>query len=294
MVPALGNKVEWHFRHKHDDIGHCSEETYLHRLAKRLFVNAYRKALKDGTAYYLRQKNSEQCSIWKNIFGFICEQSPSLQKFDLTSSFDRIQEEVAADGFIADVLLYSSNTDSKLLIEMKVSHGCTPEKLASGLRIIEIEINSEASMDAFGSGLDTSDNRLSTYNFKPLLPEELPCRFDCGRKLRAFHVFRNGEVYPQFAHPSDVARTKELTDTVYTQLVHHGSQGILPNEGHGIDIYEESIKAFLLGLNVRNCTICNHSALFINDTDEAFCKKRKTRVPNNEAISCEIFQPGEK
>ena len=95
------------------------------------------------------------------------------QDFDLKKHYDKCKEETSHGGFVADLLLASSeNPDRKpVFIEIWVTHECGQKKIDSGLRIIEIKIDSEEDIDAIVSSrniVESDDglNKNRFYNFK--------------------------------------------------------------------------------------------------------------------------------
>lgn len=69
-----------------------------------------------------------------------------MHTIDLKKKYDTCQIEGVYNGFRADVLLTNSQKPDRppVFLEVSVSHDCTPEKLESGLHIIEIKVKNEA------------------------------------------------------------------------------------------------------------------------------------------------------
>lgn len=142
MIPKMGNKNAWHFAHKGND-DNCNSETYLHKLAKRLI----REKFESPEPLKIRYNRYGKCSGVNNCpfcDDFYCQVSKD-SDYDLKDYYDTCQEEAPIKGYIADLLLSSSKHSEwdPVLIEIHVSHKSTDEKLNSGLKIIEIKINSE-------------------------------------------------------------------------------------------------------------------------------------------------------
>ena len=51
LIPILGEIKEHHFRHKVIVENNCSQETYLHKLAKNKFYETYDKCLKSNRSW---------------------------------------------------------------------------------------------------------------------------------------------------------------------------------------------------------------------------------------------------
>ena len=144
MVPVLCKDKTDHFRHKVNDL--CNPETYLHNLAKKYLAKQFQIQKKFEVSYYASNEcpKKESCQLfsrfqWKECSGI------QLHTVDLKEQYDTCQIEGVYNGYRADVLLTNSQNPETppIFLEVSVSHDCTPEKLESGLRIIEMKIHSE-------------------------------------------------------------------------------------------------------------------------------------------------------
>lgn len=143
MTPHMGKIRRWHFVHK--NAANCSYESYLHKLAKVRIREAFLYSEKFNLSYNAAAicsmscpyKNSPKCSGEKKV------------EFNLRKFYDICELEATYHNFRADLLLSSSEVLSRppILIEIKVTHGCTEEKIKDGTRIIEIPISSESQID---------------------------------------------------------------------------------------------------------------------------------------------------
>ena len=145
MVPVLCKEKEPHFRHKVNDL--CNPETYLHNLAKKYLAKQFESQPKFEVSYYATNEcpHKDSCQLFKQFQWKECS-GTTLHIFDLKKKYDTCQIEGVYDGYRADVLLTSSKNPDlpPIFLEVSVSHDCTPEKLESGNRIIEMKIRSEA------------------------------------------------------------------------------------------------------------------------------------------------------
>jgi competence CoiA-like predicted nuclease len=130
MIAKTGEIKEWHFAHK--NIANCSGEGYLHKLAKRVFFE---------------NKSMQIISYKEFIFPMLND-----SKGNLADVFDIWEYEKTIDKYRADILLSSSKHDYKVMIEIKVSHGLSNEKLSSGIPIIEINIQNQEDIENLKSG----------------------------------------------------------------------------------------------------------------------------------------------
>ena len=145
MVPVLCKDKTDHFRHKVNDL--CNPETYLHNLAKKYLAKQFESQPKFEVSYYATNEcpHKDSCQLFKQFQWKECS-GTTLHTFDLKEKYDTCQIEGVYDGYRADVLLTNSKNPDlpPIFLEVSVSHDCTPEKLESGNRIIEMKIRSEA------------------------------------------------------------------------------------------------------------------------------------------------------
>lgn len=143
MRAVMGDEKDWHFRHKTNN-PNCNTESYLHRLAKDLLKKKFDNEEAFNIAYYVKERcplidscphHSEKCyRIYKNII-------------NLKELYDTCEEE-KTDGeapYRGDIKLSNkSNYKTKpLFVEISYTHDCKPEKIESGIQIIEIKVNEE-------------------------------------------------------------------------------------------------------------------------------------------------------
>ena len=174
LIANLPISKSKYFSHKSSD--QCSFETYLHSLAKHSFFQEYQDALNSGTPFFLEVRQQAECNRHQQNLGQTCSTS-IVRPFDLTSVYKYIGIETEHDGFRPDVLL-TSDTAPPLFVEIAVTHKCSLEKIASGIRILEIQINSEEDLSMITQHrIRAEGHNISTYNFKrksgdvPLLVE---------------------------------------------------------------------------------------------------------------------------
>jgi hypothetical protein len=182
LRPVLGKIRQKHFRHKFQQA--CSLETYLHRIGKKLFIEKYNECLAFGSPYTIEFKIPVFCNS--------CQYGPcpdsKIITYDLTAEFKLINEE-KRDGNLRPDILLESELGEKIYIEIAVNHFSSEEKISSGNRIIEFEIQQEEDLEIFKKEkLDASGDKIRAYNFN-LQPEEVPLQNSC----RNFHLHRRGK-----------------------------------------------------------------------------------------------------
>jgi len=153
MEPALGNTNAHHFRHKHSRDVECSRETYLHEAAKHAVAEAFGDAVAAGNPFLMSRERPKVCRRHEVEFIRKCTLTPMREDFDLTRHLAVAHVEKGIGGFVADVLLESSDGSTQLLVEIEVTHSCEPQKIASGLKIIETKVESEEDIAGLRRGL---------------------------------------------------------------------------------------------------------------------------------------------
>lgn len=148
MIPHQGvkRKHRWHFAHKSDVERTCSYETYLHQIAKIKI----RKMFYDSKCFNITFSAPCICNVTDCPLNM---QEPckwrKTKTVDLKKYYDQCQLEKPIDGFIADLALTNSAFPNRppVLIEIYVTHKSTNEKINSGIRIIEIKLQSEDELE---------------------------------------------------------------------------------------------------------------------------------------------------
>ena len=133
-----------HFTHKINR--KCNYETYLHSLSKNLIKSTF-----DNTNDFLLDYTVTESCERENcpLRSYSCNKENSSGKINIKDWYDicELEKEVKGENgqsYVADILLSCSYSNRPpLLLEIHVTHECTDEKKKSGLRIVEIDINSE-------------------------------------------------------------------------------------------------------------------------------------------------------
>jgi hypothetical protein len=282
MVARYYRAKRNHFAHL--AAGNCAPEGYLHRLAKLTFAETYRACLANGEPFYIRRWIDGTCNHFSEQYGFTC--SKRVRRFvELTRYFDRVEVEAPNKGFRADVLLSSSHRPEVLMIEIAVTHECEPEKLACGVRIIEVRIKSEEDARSFvNKRISARSLDVRFHNFvEPTGPTDI-CGGACGRKLRIFRVYASGKSVMLEKTPPEHA-------ALHRQSVVH--EGVSPSGEHakiGYLFRDHVRAAYFAGVPVVNCFLCRFHG---SGGGEAaiFCKLFKEPVQSNNAVDCGHYRP---
>ena len=167
MIAKQGKIRKWHFAHKVLS-ENCTYETYLHALAKIKIRNWFYQSDK----ILINLDTLHQCSEihncqWANPdLLYDCEKH-AFQTFDLKNYFNSCTIEQTYKNFRADLFLYNNQIKrDPIFIEICVKHPCEQEKINSGLRIIELIIESEDDIEQIINSPIEENDHIRLYNFK--------------------------------------------------------------------------------------------------------------------------------
>lgn len=199
LTPKMGLIRERHFAHKADVS--CTEhprETYLHQLAKLRFYDSFVQHRQEGKPFLLELEQSIPCGgdyhVLPRMSDYVCRlERQAKRRFNLLDHYDELDFENRFGDFTPDLLLKSSQHQDVILIEIKVSHGCSQKKIDSGFKILEYQIRSEADIDRLCQGLLTDeDPALTLYNFRRQTAKDQTC--PCHKTpVYLFTLFKSGK-----------------------------------------------------------------------------------------------------
>lgn len=297
MTPRLGYVRAHHFAHGKDD-GPCSEETYLHKLGKYLIKRNFDESRKFEIAFYIdvKCKDIANC-IFSNKEECL---SQELITHNLKDFYDTCEEEKGVKGFVADLLLSNSTKPERkpVLIEIQVSHKSSPQKIDSGLRIIEIPIKTEDDiMNILSSGIKESIDfkrgftldkepigYAKFYNFKRDTISDSPLN---KRTVQKFYLFKSGKAYIKYKSCSEAIK-KDNDKAIFEACFNSSNFGMWAQYEFGY------LAARQNGLIFHTCNFCKYYKEDRFGLDTYLCcmyKKFGTpQYPNpNEAIGCKYF-----
>lgn len=220
LVPRKGEIRQHHFAHKSNP-DNCSFETYLHKLTKYFIRTLFEEKQK---LIAVREPNMHPCDRMHECQFFDKEKGFYLcyQKEDNIINlldFDECVEEEPIKGlndpekeFVADLLFKSKNLEP-ILVEIYVEHKCEPEKITSGLRIIEIKIINEDDIEKLLSGNLNTCPEVNFYGFEK---EESPTDQVIGKEI--WHGIEKNGTYNEHTvnckeafHPDDEASWEKFS-----------------------------------------------------------------------------------
>lgn len=273
LTPALGKVIAHHFKHKKDANSSlntvCNYETYIHKLAKNVVADAFNNAVRNNRPFNLVRRQDAVCTQNSHINGFDCKRKAKLKTHDLTKWFEKAEVEKGVDGFIADVLL--SGKRGEMLIEIKVTHPCSEEKINSGLRIVEIEVTDEKEVKELRKGIVSARANAKEYNLKKEATISVnKCPTRCNRSHYALIAYKSGkhiakkmsqyDINKRF-HSDKFAKIKvyedndDLPEIIWDNA--NDIQTVTTRDRAGLVAFAE----FALDFELKNCFNCKHSAL---------------------------------
>ncbi len=288
LTPKKGNKNAHHFAHKAED--NCNYESYLHKISKLLFAESYIHCLENGKPFYLSYDQQRECTTCAGI-DFLpesCELKPAKKNFDLTKFFDLVSIEKGINGFVADILLHSTNSDEVILIEFAVTHKCEENKIQSGLRIIEFQIEDENDLSFLNY------NKISTklciyeihnFQFNSKREKIIPIE-KCDKLFETFVIYKGGNAIKKEMRPRNLNMFSKNKNYLYLNNL-----DITPEpDSKNFNLLVKA--ASTSGVKTKNCFACRFSVKNENDFQihHIWCKKHKAEVANsNHGNSCSKF-----
>lgn len=280
-----GTKKVKHF--SHTPKAKCSNESYLHILAKQRFCAWFNSS--STTEVKLKPRPLTICSYKDNhpltdkpcpfYEDYSCSEIVEVtdeQDINLKDFFAEAREEVSyhKDGklFRTDVLLrrkdkdYIDDDNKVIFIEFCVSHKCEEAKINSGIRIIEFIIESEEDIDRIISNTISEGDKTKFFNFN--FPKEFkaPSEFN-GRILHTFGIDRSGNPIRNrgYAHCSDLTRYTGFSLTLTTT-----NNNLAVNRGIYMSPYLiNRVLCHHKNKEFKDCALCIQHKL--NDNDEYIC-----------------------
>ena len=170
MICRQGEVREWHFAHKTKE---CGYDQYLHALAERRICDWYNQAEKVEICvdYWEKCKDFNTCKWRDNICSEACKREETAI-YNLKKWLPTCEQEVEfiknGQKFRADLFCKNiKNEQNPLFIEVYVTHACEQPKCESGIKIIEVKIDSEADIDGFISQPIAESDKIVFHGFKP-------------------------------------------------------------------------------------------------------------------------------
>jgi hypothetical protein len=293
MVPALGTRRRHHFKHKAGRPINCTNESYFHLLAKMTLFASLKRALEGEEPFLIFREASGICSRHEKRFGVTCSRQRVLVSQDLAELYDSVRLEAGVEGFVADILLTSSKTGARLLVELAVTHGCEIQKIASGLPILEISIASEEEAACLFGQIDTRRPGVKMHNMSELTAVSHYCEESCAISGLALLLYRSGKPWFQEV---DVANLSSLEKDPHLLAYELKDVG-LGRRSYSIDTVRDRLLDFMIrqvrnhGREVRSCLVCCHRSERLSEHDIRCMVKERPVWLSSGAIGCASYAP---
>ena len=293
MIKKCGAIRAWHFAHDfhHEDIDkECSYESYLHAYAK-LRIKEW---IEDSPQIILKYASKLSCEhhgscCWEDN-NDKCFKTKLVETVILPSETKCILEkniEKDGDKFRADILL-ETHPDN-ILIEINVNHFCSDKKIKSGLKIIEIDINSEVDIENIvAQNYLKEGSNIHFYGFDKIDP-----KYDSKFNLVKFFIFRSNKSCYDFInckldknHKRSSILEISLKQPINDSLVNISCPYHQKNKSIFVSGWAYAVKNNIAN---RNCYICTHYNKCENrdNDDKSFVA---TKCPNYKADEYTINQ----
>lgn len=232
METSMGDQVAHHFRHK-SSTDTCSRESYLHMAAKHTVAQAFNAAVAEGRPFYLIRTREAHCNKWLHVVREPCVTEEVAPSIDLTKWFTEARIEQGARGYIADVLLVGKGHE--IAVEIKVSHACDQEKIDSGLKIIEVDVEDESDIGWLRLGLDATSEKTRLYNISPLSTNKAKRCQTCPMGPLSVKIeYKSGKDYSDYLDPYHLMRllTRNWKSIRLVEL--HSFRGLCNSKEHAL------------------------------------------------------------
>lgn len=285
QVACLGKIRQKHFKHKNTTFT-CSDETYLHQLAKRVFYAEYTKCLETKQPFYLVRHENVICDHYEQKYGFTCNHTVSVSH-DLTRYFDNIYIEKHHKGYIADILLQSER-NGVLFVEFAVTHRCEEEKRNSEIRILEYMLFEEKDINPIMNHIirDKISN-VQLYNFKSRVEKKSICNGKCDKMINVFIISKNHKAILHEINLGEDLKSQIRGNPPHVEIL--GPKQI-DKQSQTLLFIQKVREAHFNKIPIKNCYICKYHGL--DGVDNAvYCKLKKISTSSNTATDCGQYSP---
>ena len=304
MIARVNGKIHRpHFAHKTQ--GECNGETYLHRLGKRVFAETYKKCLEERRPFKISVPTPAQCTRFTGLTTCFSKLEDCNREYDLTLYYSDIGVECPDGAFVPDIILRSSSRPSdRVYVEIAVTHFLSEAKKHSGVKTIEIPIESEDDVERLRCERVTSENAVF-IGFAPVPAEITHSQCLCASKpVSCFYVYESGKAFLEQAPLADI---QLKVAKLKSKLLYHNILLTSETRGWGVNFREIGVFEYQRGklftdqvrlaaereVPIKNCYLCRyHGNNWKGDsTQSIYCKTFRKPCNSNEASQCDRYRP---
>ena len=239
----------------------------------------------------LSMKTYEKCDKYDNCI-FHDEKDckmPKTIQFDLKKYYSNCIIEHKYEGFVADLYCENkTNSNQPIFIEIFVTHECTQEKKESGIRIIEIKIQSEEDILSIvnSTSLDEGEkNRLYNFRRKDILVNYFVQPFQKYILYHSLKSYVDRDIFTCRNYNENRKGIYEISMEYDDCIPYFINSGGLYGVG--------KVKAYLDGYLKKDCQLCKWQAEDMSGNQ--FCKLyKKCGNPKycneNDSTKCTMFR----
>jgi len=295
MVARVNGSVQApHFGHKPN--AECYRETYLHKTAKKVFETTYLNCLSQGKPFHISFLAPRVCERYKNLTRKTCDIGNDRHEHDLTDYFREVKVEKKDGKFIPDVSLHRScKPDEVVYIEIAVSSFLSEKKKASGKKIIEIPIRTDADIEQIKKA-SISDKCARFIGFNPVISSVTDSECECIKeKYFAFYLFHTGECSIENSSLEFIRiRLEQFGDELAWKNLVVDQEG--KENSFGYRQTQSPDKVFIDNVKIarkqeipfKNCNFCQYHTKSYSKAEPGlvFCTLRETQCHSNYANNC--------
>jgi hypothetical protein len=290
MIARLGLDVTHHFAHKPNNT--CSGETYLHRLAKQVFLEEYTSCVASNRPFTIEPLQRQVCNQHPGYSETSCRTKIRPKPHDLTRFLPAIRVEREKNEFVPDITLESARGRHHVFLEIAVSHPCSAAKLRSKNKIMEINVSSEDDLQPIHDHLLSAHNpKITFHNFKQDIPADMCSWFTyCRLRKEVFILFKDGTSGVRYLDKDKEIPTQDLerADWYRESFVDmreepsDWAQALAKIDSASRECAYDALQD---GYVIRNCHFCDKFDYW----GTSDCRKFKERVESTRAANCAFF-----
>lgn len=287
MLKRCGKIRAWHFAHDwhfaNDFQKKCSYESYLHSYAK-LRLKQWFDESPSIILHYTKSIACKQYELCPFKRDKVCVKTKK-EKCDIKKYFNHCSIESSVKesngNYRADLLLTSDYDKSRrILIEIKVSHGCSDKKITSNAQIIEFEISSEEDLEYIINHDIIESEKVRYYGFKNRIKPDNDGLIKPQLHLNKFILFESGKTFCKKTVCQDF--TTRGKSALFELTTNFPNKSLLTL--HGLMLSHE------LGFKIPNCHLCKHY-FYNNQCNHRECNLKKCSINTGaDALQCNAYE----